>query len=105
MEDMEIENNRITELIIERDVLRSENERLYVRISELIEQADATYLPYREMVIAARDETNKFSSLVLKLREAVSQIVELAIFDIDHEENGNTYQIEAIARSILEDTK
>lgn len=34
-------------------------------------------------------------------RDALKQIRELAKYDLDHEEDGNTYQIEAIANSVI----
>lgn len=37
--------------------------------------------------------------------EALKKIRELANYDIDHEEDGNTYQIEAIASAVLKENK
>lgn len=38
-------------------------------------------------------------------REALRQIKELAKYDLDHEEDGNTYQIEAIASATLKENE
>lgn len=59
--------------VIER--YRVENERLRERCTELVEQADDAYAPYREMVAEARAETNKFSAQVQTLREALENMV------------------------------
>lgn len=49
------------------DVVCAENERLRERCTELVEQANTTYAPYRERVAEARAETNKFSAQVRTL--------------------------------------
>jgi len=46
------------------DELAAEVERLRERVSELVEQADAGYAPYREIVLAARNEVDKFSRII-----------------------------------------
>lgn len=56
---------------------------------EHLKQADA-------QVIGMRDELEQ-------ARAALKQIKDLANYDIDHEEDGNTYQIEAIASAALGD--
>jgi hypothetical protein len=60
---------------------RQRERQLEARISELVEQADATYAPYKQMVDEARAETDKYSTqayqLVLenkRLREALDVI-------------------------------
>lgn len=78
-------------------------EKANERIAELVVQADATYAPYREEIMKARAEADSLGTRLYKAKEALKQIRELANYDIDHEEDGNTYQIEAIARAALED--
>jgi hypothetical protein len=61
------------ELEIAREALRAELEAVSTRIKELLEQADSTYAPYRQMVQEASEETNKFSARVVELEAELAE--------------------------------
>lgn len=62
---------------------KAENERLADRVTELVEQADAAYAPYRQMVQDARAEVDKFSTENERLRKIVDW------YSIERNYNGN----------------
>jgi hypothetical protein len=54
--------------------------------------------PIEDALTAERDVLKKQLEIAM---EAMRQIKELATYDIDNEEDGNTYQVEAIAQNAL----
>jgi uncharacterized coiled-coil DUF342 family protein len=59
----------------ERDSLHAELQKAHERIVELTEQANAAYAPYRERVMAAREEANKLSGKLAQAREAIASVL------------------------------